>query len=324
MLRRPPSSRLHGFPVRVSAMPSFRRFIGPFFGIGIEKVPVLVPLYRLGYRIIARLGIRTLRVQGFSIVVDFRDYAITPTLWLRHGYEHVSSRAFRLLSAHSTCIIDVGAHVGYYTLIASNAMGPHGSVISFEPQPRSHHLLQMNLFLNGVRNVTVRQQAVSDTVGNARLYMHRTADSQSSLIPENVLEKAGSLDVEVITLDTAIPGICRLPVSVIKVDVQGLEAKVLRGGARIISQDHPAIFCEYNPLQLSRTGEIVPEKLLIDLQCQGYELLLSDELAHALRPSTPSALHRQCITEKPDGSGFVNFIAAMPHHMDQLSRSRLL
>lgn len=85
-------------------------------------------------------------------------------------YEEDTVRWFRKQLGAGMVVLDVGAHVGQYSLIAATDVGPGGRVHSFEPNPISNRRLSANVDLNGFRNVTVHQLAASDTIGEATLY----------------------------------------------------------------------------------------------------------------------------------------------------------
>lgn len=77
-------------------------------------------------------------------------------------------------------VLDIGAHIGYYTVLAARSVGNEGRVIAFEPDPQNYSLLVKNVAKNGYRNVTAVQKAVSWNSGYAQLY--QTAGSSEASI----------------------------------------------------------------------------------------------------------------------------------------------
>jgi FkbM family methyltransferase len=147
-------------------------------------------------------------------------------------------------------VIDVGANTGFYALIAAGA-SPENRVLAFEPDPSVLDDLRRNIALNGFEDrITVQAHALSDRIGKAPLFVptqeHGLIETSSSL--EAAFKEAHSAvhEVEVTTLDTLLGGWRdRLRrVTVIKVDVEGHEAPVLRGAERLIRRWRPLLFVE--------------------------------------------------------------------------------
>ena len=142
--------------------------------------------------------------------------------------------------------VDVGANLGYFTLLAANAVGRSGHVYSFEPEPRNFALLQSNAALNDFTHVTARQFAIGAQSGEARLHL-----SDANLGAHSLVELEGlgqGLRVPILTLSEAL-GQEKRAVDMIKIDIQGLELAVLRGAEPLIDTQRrkPRIVMEFNP-----------------------------------------------------------------------------
>jgi len=141
-------------------------------------------------------------------------------------------------AAHSRaggCVWDVGAHVGLYTLTAARRVTPRGAVVAFEPVPANAAVLDRHLTLNACDWVQVVRMAVTDHVGHVRMHEDRSS-SECRVDPD------GTLEVPSTTLDAwhAAHG-GPLP-DIIKIDTEGAEAAVLRGGAGVIQQARPRLY----------------------------------------------------------------------------------
>jgi FkbM family methyltransferase len=149
---------------------------------------------------------------------------------------------------------DVGANVGFYTLIASRLVGD-GKVVAFEPLPVNRDALRRNLALNGMANVEVSALAIGSHDGHARLE-HRwssgRADLQAKLdVSEQVAgakpadsEAAEYVDVEMGTLDSQLE---RFPApSLLKMDIEGGEVGALEGASELLSKHRPTVICEFH------------------------------------------------------------------------------
>jgi FkbM family methyltransferase len=131
-------------------------------------------------------------------------------------------------------MFDIGAHVGFYTLLGSVLVGDRGRVVAFEPVPGNLYYLKNHLRLNSVGNVEVVEAAVSDCHGHIRL----SSGSSSSMWHIDV---RGELEVRTISLDELVLNGEIPPPNVIKMDIEGAELLALNGSAKVIREFHPVI-----------------------------------------------------------------------------------
>ena len=130
---------------------------------------------------------------------------------------------------------DIGANVGLYTLPSARAVGPSGQVVAFEPMPRNLGFLRRHLTLNGLEGVVVCDVAVSDATGTLKM---AEGDSPS----EFHADAGGSVEVRAVTLDDWLSESGAPPPDVVKIDVEGSDDAVLRGGARSFAKYRPSIY----------------------------------------------------------------------------------
>ncbi len=161
-------------------------------------------------------------------------------------YEPEQTAAFQQAVRPGSVVYDVGAHFGYYSLLASRLAGPSGRVIALEPSPRNLAVLRRHLELNHAGNVTVVETAVADREGEAR-FDNRAGSGVGHLAPE------GPLIVPVTTLE-ALAGRFPLP-DVIKIDVEGAEEAALAEGRGLLQRARPAIFLSTHGPALRRSCE---------------------------------------------------------------------
>lgn len=184
-------------------------------------------------------------------------------------YERDKVEAFAEVVRPGHVVWDIGAHVGFYTLLASRRVGPLGKVYAFEPLRRNLIYLLDHVLNNDARNVKVFELAVGDREGTASF-----DDSTYNSHAMGRLSEGGRLQVEVIRLDDFAPREDLRPPSVIKMDVEGGEAAALRGMVETLRQYKPVIF-------LATHGPEVHRECVGFLQSLGYELTelgSSDEL----------------------------------------------
>ena len=224
------------------------------------------------------------RIAGAAVVVtrdpiDGHEMKMTPDyvdLLKGEGYEKGTTRIFTALVKEGMNIVDIGANVGYYTLLAARRVGPHGKVYAFEPEPRNFRLLMENLRLNGYENVVAIQRAVSNESGTAPLFLSPRCSGAHSLVstrdPGNE-----TLAVETVTLDEFFKMEGYPAIQVIKMDIEGWEMEALDGMNKLITRSRPlTLIVEFYPWGLLGRG-MRPLALTSKLMELGFALSVIDE-----------------------------------------------
>jgi FkbM family methyltransferase len=168
--------------------------------------------------------------------------------------------------------VDVGAHIGYFSLKAAKAVGPGGRVIAVEPNPETVAKLQGNVRASGANVVTVQPVACSDSEATLDFFAADTLNTgQSSLSAANASQagQARSYRVRARPLDAILQeaGVSR--VDVIKIDVEGAELMVLRGARETLARHRPVVVLELEDSLLRQMGASVSEVTAF-LNAQGY------------------------------------------------------
>jgi FkbM family methyltransferase len=179
------------------------------------------------------------------------------------GYEPETVPLFFRLAKNSQVTIDVGAYVGFYTLVAAHA-NPSGRVFAFEPMNQIFLRLSTNIEINNLHNVEQILGAVGGESGKAKFF--HVSDSEyptSSSLSRGFMEGTGATlsatTVNVLSLDDFLQTRTVSRVDLIKIDAESTEPDVLRGAATILERDRPNIVCEV----LTHGGnEAALEKLL--------------------------------------------------------------
>jgi FkbM family methyltransferase len=162
-------------------------------------------------------------------------------------YEPHLQRAIRQLLRPGQTFWDVGAHIGFFALIASRAVGASGQVRCFEPMDDNRERLGRTVALNGLTNVTISDRAVGGESGHARLYPHKRSQMWA-LEDYHGQGGEGGVPVRVCSLDD-LAGELGDP-HVVKVDVEGAELEVLRGGVRLLRRAQPVMLVEISSEQV--------------------------------------------------------------------------
>jgi len=196
--------------------------------------------------------LRVPQPDGCDLVVDTfpdGDPHVARALKQEGVWEPLETQVIRDILRPGDTAVDVGTHLGYYTMVMARCVGPRGRVVAFEPEPMAAALTQRNLVLNGLNNVEFRQRALSSQAGHARLYLSTKNRGDHRL--EAGGEARESLRVQVSTLDAELG---ERPIRLIKTDCQGEEGRIWLGGSGIWSRRTlPAVCLEFWPYGLAFT-----------------------------------------------------------------------
>jgi FkbM family methyltransferase len=177
--------------------------------------------------------------------------------------------------------LDIGANIGYYTLIMARIVGDGGKVFAFEPDPSNFALLKKNVEANGYKNVVLVQKAVSDKTGQVRLYLSPTKAVDHRIFDSG--DGRQSIAIEAVRLDDYFANFAG-EIAFIKMDVQGAECGVVQGMLNLLQKNHNVkITMEFSPTLLQQYG-IAPADCLNLLTGLGFELFEIAEREKKIRP----------------------------------------
>lgn len=177
--------------------------------------------------------------------------------WLG-SYESEQVRFFEKIVKKDWVIFDIGAHVGFYTLLSAELVGKDGKVFSFEPLIDNYEYLKKHIEINNYKNITSLNVAVSNKDGSA--FFRKGENTSMGHLTSN-----GEIKVRTITIDNLINN-KKLPIpDVLKIDVEGAELAVLKGAVNLLNGYHPIIF-------LSTHSSDIHKKCCDFLLSLGYKL----------------------------------------------------
>lgn len=200
---------------------------------GISKETLIGKLLRAPLRLIPPTTVVPI-LQGALRGKKWTVGSATHGCWLG-SYEYQKQKALQHEMEIGDVVYDVGANVGFYSLLASTVVGNTGHVYSFEPFPENLRILRRHLEINQVKNCTVIDAAVSSTDGNA------TFDPSEDRCTGH-LAINGTLHVRTLTLDGLVLRKEIRPPSLMKIDIEGAEFECLQGASSTIQEFHPVIF----------------------------------------------------------------------------------
>jgi FkbM family methyltransferase len=200
---------------------NYRSFLGRLIRLPLKLIPqnMVLPILQ---------G----RLRGKKWVVGAGEHGY----WLG-SYELNKRLAFEREVQAGSVVYDIGANVGYFSLLAAVLTGPDGKVAAFEPLPRNIHYLKRHIQLNCLGNIEVIEAAVSDREGQA--HFNLGASSAMGHIADE-----GEIEVQIVALDPLLDEGRLPPPDVIKIDVEGAEYEVLQGARKLLADHRPLLFLD--------------------------------------------------------------------------------
>jgi len=181
---------------------------------------------------------------GFKIYLNPSDTrGVCPSIGVTGYHELHITELFRKLMRKGMVIIDLGANIGWYSLLAAAVLGDHGIIIAYEPEPNNFALLSKSIEINNFRSIRAFQCCVSNIDGYRTLHL-----ASENLGGHSIVRQMGESDIDVpsITLDTALRKMNIDHVDLLKMDVEGAEPDVIIGAREIIPKvSH--IIMEWDP-----------------------------------------------------------------------------
>jgi len=212
-----------------------------------------------------------LDLDGLSLWYDRESPSFTVRGLAMGTYERSTAALFGNVVGPGMTVLDVGAHIGYFSLLAATRVGPTGRVWSFEPDPRNRDLLKRNVEANGFGDrIHVVPKAIGATEGETKLYRYQ-ADSGSSSLFSRQATITDTVPIHATTLDRWAELEGWPAVDFVKMDVEGAEWTALAGMAEL-NRRNPALalVVEFNAEALEEAG-VVSESFFRMLGDSGFE-----------------------------------------------------
>lgn len=214
-----------------------------------------------------------------------------------NGYQALErlTRHFVRLLRPGDCVIDIGANVGYYTMVAAKLVGATGCVHAFEASPQVFSWLRTNAELNPHASIRLHNQAVTDRCGEVTFYSASADRTGYSSIRDLGDVTHSSATVAAVTIDSILE---EIPTTrLVKIDVEGAELLVLSGMRGLIDRDRPYFILEIDDTFLRELGADADQQCDF-LRDAGYELFRIAERGE-LQPVTAAPTDRCNILARP-------------------------
>jgi FkbM family methyltransferase len=231
---------------------------------------------------------KSVMVQGHRMWLDDLD---TLELATHEVYEPFETALFRNEIKPGQTVLDIGANIGYYTLIAAKLVGPKGKVYAFEPDPNNFDLLKKNVETNGYTNVVLINKAVSDKNRTSKLFLSKTNKGDHRLYDSK--DRRPFVTVQTIKLDDFFKHLDK-KIHFIKMDIQGSEAGAVKGLKFLIKKNpHIKLITEFWPYGIKRAGDSAPS-YLIALKKLGFKIFEISEKEKTKRPARLKNILKRC------------------------------
>jgi len=208
----------------------------------------------------------------FGLLLNLSNGLLDETLLSKGVWEKEVTNIICSNLKKGDVFVDVGANIGYYTVLAGLLVGTSGGVIAFEPVSNVFFQLKRNIKINKLNNVSAYMFACGAREKKTRIHVSKRNVGRSSMLDE---EREGDIveeDVEIVRLDDFVDKF--KSVNFIKIDAEGYEYEVFLGAINTIKRDLPKIIFEYNPKRMRKLygGDREAVSLLNSLVDFGYEI----------------------------------------------------
>ncbi len=220
--------------------------------------------------------------HGFRMRLAMNEF-IDRTIFATGEWEPLETELIRQRLRPGDTFVDIGANIGYFSLLAAKLVGAQGRVHAIEANPQTFALLQHNLALNGCSSVTPHCVAVGEAPGTARIVAREEGNAGADFAVFDGSDGAGT-PINVVRLDDLVrdPG-----VRLIKIDIEGAEAKALRGASSLLAGPlAPDLLFEFTPAFLAQSGDD-PRAMIAALRQAGYRI---SEVTHRGLVTAPDAI----------------------------------
>ncbi len=276
------------------ALEKFRKSLPPtVINKGIKKIPLAIPAYRLLYQLLKPKDAVLIEVNNSKMYIDLNQFSIGRTLLTDGIWEQHMTSLFKSAVREGMVVVDVGANLGYYSLLAARLVAENGRVFAFEPGPENFALLCRSIEANGFRNVIPVQKAVSDKTGRGKLFVCSEFRGDHTLYDNS--DGRTSIEIQTVSLDEFFRDKGN-KVDVIKVDAEGAEMAIIQGMKGILEANPDLIlFTEFFPRTIRAFGHS-PKEYVKRIAEYGFKVYCIDEEHRQIEP-----LHLESLDSFIDG-----------------------
>ena len=268
-----------------------RRLARVFAGRGLDEFSLVRKATDALYRHVAKgKGTILCNIQGNNMLLGASDFVLSKTLYFTGVWEKEVTSLLRAITKEGTVFIDIGANIGYFTLLEARLVGKTGKVFAFEPDIDNYALLARNVALNMYANIVLVNKAVTHEVNTANLFLDPENSGNHKLWASSKEQKQVSINTT--SLDSFCESYNGCNPSIVKMDIQGAEMAALRGMDKLIRTNLDLkIIIEFWPAGIRGYGDS-PEEMLDKLLRYGFNIY--HITTNGLKPANASYLAKLC------------------------------
>jgi FkbM family methyltransferase len=224
--------------------------------------------------------LRTVDLGAFKLVIDRLDYAVSLGIANQLEYEPHLTQFVKAHIKPGMTAVDIGANIGFFSMLFSTLVGPSGHVISFEPNTENCRLLLLSKTLNGFNNIDLLPLGLSNNRG--AVFFTPVIGSNGTLLP-NTSDTLMDPNCMVIPCER-FDEVVKEHVDFIKADIEGAEYLALSGAAQTIARDKPIITIEFSMEMTNRISGINGSDFLKWVKAFGYRMEMLGRAEAGARP----------------------------------------
>ena len=249
----------------------------PFANWVYTRIIVKSPLRYIVNKIIKSNIPEKIQIDEGILFLYNKDVGVSGMLAL-DIFEPFETKLFRETLRPGMTVIDIGANIGYYTVIASKHVGKNGKIFAYEVEDTNYSYLDKNIKVNSINNVIAKKIAVSNKTGNSSFFL--TDDNKGAHSFANNRHSKKSIIVNTDTIDNSID----TPIDIIKMDIEGAEILAIEGMVNTIKKNQKIIlFTEFYPKAIKRLGRN-PKDYLDKLSELGFKIHVINENDKTITP----------------------------------------
>jgi FkbM family methyltransferase len=204
------------------------------------------------------------KIKGITYELDLNEF-IDSSIYYKGCFEPMVTATMCKYVKPGMTVLDIGANIGCHTLRYAKLVGSNGKVIAFEPMQWAISKLKRNIELNGFKNIVLEKIALSDVNAKRSVYFRSSWTLDNGSTPDSKTSE----DIDFVKLDEYVDENKLDKIDFIKLDVDGYECKVIRGGMHSLKKFKPIMIIEFGKYTLNQCGDSL-ESLIDLLSSAGY------------------------------------------------------
>ncbi len=233
-----------------------------------EKIPLFL------YKLLSSDGFLIKKVQGNKMILNLNDVGISKELLLEGVHEKNTTNQFKKEISEGMNILEIGANIGYYTLIAAKMIKDKGHIYAFEPSPQNIRSLIANIYINGFENIVeVHREGIADKTGRLTFFLYSKSNLCSFVRRETEgdIIQTGEIMVDVTTVDQFLGN---RNIDYLRMDIEGFEWEAIKGMKKTLGDKDNSprgMYIEVHSVLLQKRGHSAKEFINI-LMDYGYSV----------------------------------------------------